>query len=93
MLFDYTDRERKVMMVINVCFHVLKIYTGGGASDKIHKAIKRCIGHVPGVTSGLTPSGIHDSAAYQMAQHPILNIYRTIVRVCWFFEGESCLFY
>ena len=51
------------------------------------------IGHVPGMTSELTLSGIYVSAADQMAQYPILNTTGAIVRGCWYFEGESHLFY
>ena len=73
-----------------LCFENLR---KGGSSDRVHKETTSCIGHVPGVTSKLTPSVRRFSAAYQMAQHPIINIAVAIVRRGWYFEGESCLFY
>ena len=65
----------------------------GGSIRNFHKSTKSCIGHVPGVTSVLTPSGIRVSAAYHIPQQPILNIDGEIVRGGWSFEGESRLFY
>ena len=38
----------------------------GGASEKVHKGMKICIGHVPGVTSKLTPSEIYVSSEDQI---------------------------
>ena len=34
----------------HVFFSMFENIRKGGASDKVHKAIKSCIGHVPGVT-------------------------------------------
>ena len=72
------------------CFENLR---NGGASYKVHKAMKSCIGHISGMNLELTPSGIPVSIADQMSQHPILNIAGAIVRGGWSFEGESRLFY
>ena len=60
----------------------------GGASDKVHKGMKSCFVHVPAVASELKSSAIRVSAADQMAQQPILNIYGAIVRGGLFLEGE-----
>ena len=79
-------------MIINI-FSVFCKSTQGGSTDKVHKSMKSFIGHVPGVTSELTPSGIRVSSAYQMARNLILNISGEIVRGVWSFEGESRLFY
>ena len=67
--------------------------TQGGELYKVHKEIESFIGHVPGVTSELTTSGIRVFAGDQMAQQHILNIDGALVRGGWHFEGESCLFY
>ena len=48
--------------------------TQGGELYKVHKEIESFIGHVPGVTSELTTSGIRVFAGDQMAQQHILNI-------------------
>ena len=65
----------------------------GGESDKVHNAMKSYIGHLPGVTSELTPYIIHVSAVDQMSQQPILNISGEILCGGWSFKSESCLFY
>ena len=65
----------------------------GGASEKVHSVIKSCVGHVPGVTSDMSPSGIRVSASDEMVKHPMLNLAGAIVRGGWAFEKESRLFY
>ena len=53
------------MMRVKGYFRVFKYTQRGGESDKVHNAMKSYIGHLPGVTSELTPYIIHVSAVDQ----------------------------
>ena len=52
----------------------------GGASAKVHKAIKECVGVVNGISSNMSPSGVRVGASDEMVFNPLLNLSAAIVR-------------
>eukprot|EP00957_Ditylum_brightwellii_P091769 6987750-Ditylum_brightwellii.AAC.1 len=59
----------------------------------MHTAMKLYISHIPGVTSDMSPSGVHVSTSDEMVKHPMLNLAGAIICSGWAFEKERCLLY